>query len=130
MTRHSIVTKAAAALIALTFAAPGDFAARTVAQKHPRRAAVNQREKNQKKRINEGVKDGTMTKDEAKEARGNLRDIKKEERAEVKANGGHLTKSEQKDLNKQLNQNSQEIHAEKHDGSVGAPVAPAAPTAQ
>ncbi len=122
------ISKVLVALFALTLTAPGAFAG-TFKEKHPRRAEVNKRETNQKKRIKAGVKDGTITKDEAKEDRQNLRNIKGEERAEVKANGGHLTKSEQKDLNHQENANSRQIYDQKHDG-VGAAPAEAAPTAQ
>jgi Skp family chaperone for outer membrane proteins len=133
MIRMKFVSKVLLVLCTLSLASSAAFAGpNSFRKKHPRRAEVNARERNQEKRIHEGVKDGTMTKEEAKEARGNLRDIKKEERAEVKANGGHLTKAEQKDLNQQLNKNSREIHEEKHDGAAVPPpaAAPAAPTAQ
>jgi hypothetical protein len=95
-------------------------------EKHPRRAEVNERIKNQDKRINQGVKDGTLTKAQAKELKGEEKGIKAQERAEVKANGGSLTKGEQKQLNQELNQDSKQIYAEKHAGAP-APVAPAAP---
>lgn len=131
MIRLTTVSKAVLLLVSVGVAAPVAHAAR-FAQKHPRRAEVNARERNQKRRINQGVKNGTMTKEEAHQERQDLRNIKREERAEVKANGGHLTKSEQKDLNHQLNQNSKDIYGEKHDGSAPAPAAPAAeaPVAQ
>jgi hypothetical protein len=127
----TLISKAIIAVFALTLAAPGAFAG-NFKEKHPRRAEVNQRERNQRKRIHEGVKDGTISKVEAKADRQNLKKIKGEERAEVKANGGHLTKDEQKDLNQQLNKNSQAIHSERSDGApaAAAPAAPAAPTAQ
>lgn len=83
-------------------------------EKHPRRAEVNHRVRNQAKRIHEGVKTGEMTPEEAKMQRENLRAIKKEERTEVKANGGHLTKEQTKDLNQKLNENSKQIHDAKH----------------
>ena len=129
MTRTLTLSKALIALLALSFAAPSAFAARKFEHKHPRRAEVNEREQNQKERINEGVKDGTITKSEAKEDRKNLRNIKAEEKADVKANGGHLTKDEQKDLNQKLDKNSKQIGQEKHEGSTAAPKAPAAPAA-
>jgi hypothetical protein len=113
------------AILVLIAAGAGSFAhAADFQQKHPRRAEVNQRERNERKRINDGVKDGTMTKAEAKDARQNLRNIKGEERAEVKANGGHLTKSEQADLNRQENANSKQIYQDKHPAAP-APAAPA-----
>lgn len=134
MIRHSTVSKVLVALFAVSAASPA-FAARPFAQKHPRRAEVNGRVKNQERRINQGVKNGTMTKEEAHEQRQDLRNIKREERTEVKANGGHLTKSEQKDLNKQLNANSKDIYQDKHNdvnrpaNSAAAPVAAPAPEA-
>ena len=98
-----------AVLLTLTNASfAGDFK-----KKHPRRAEVNQRVRNQEKRINAGVKSGTMTAEEAKEDRKNLRGIKREERADVKANGGHLTKEQTKGLNQELNTNSKEIQEDK-----------------
>ncbi len=123
MIRPSTVSKILVALFAVSSVAPA-FAARPFVQKHPRRAEVNGRIKNQERRINQGVKNGTMTKEEAHEERQDLRNIKREERAEVKANGGHITKSEQKDLNRQLNANSKDIYQDKHN-DVNRPAAPA-----
>ena len=62
-----------------------------------------------------GVKSGELTAAEAKTLRGEEAGVKAEERAEVKANGGHLTKGKQKQLNQELNQDSKQIYAEKHD---------------
>ena len=98
------------------------------AKEHPRRAEVNGRIRNQQRRIHEGVKNGTMTKEEAKSERKDLRGVKREERSMVKANGGHLTKEETKDINGQLNKNSKDIYNDKHEGAPAAPAsnAPAA----
>jgi hypothetical protein len=102
---------------------------------HPRREEVNDRVRNERKRIKEGVKNGSISKDEAKKMRGELKGIKAQERAEVKANGGHLTKGEQVQLNKEENGVSKQIAEEKHEGSSGpsspsasAPVSPSAPS--
>jgi hypothetical protein len=99
----------AIALVTTSLARAEDFK-----EKHPRRAEVNQRIKNQNKRIAEGVKSGKLTPAQAKELRGQEKGIKAQERAEVKANGGHLTKGEQKQLNSELNADSKQIYAEKH----------------
>lgn len=123
MIRLSTASKILAALFAVSAVTPA-FAGRGFAQKHPRRAEVNGRLRNQERRINQGVKNGTMTKEEAHEQRKDLRNIKREERAEVKANGGYLTKSEKHDLNKQLNANSKDIYQDKHN-DVNRPAAPA-----
>jgi V8-like Glu-specific endopeptidase len=91
------------------------------ATEHPRRNQVNKRVDNQRGRINEGVKNGELSKKngelskgQARQLRANDRAIKAQEHAEVKANGGHLTKAEQRQLNQEENANSKLIHDEKH----------------
>jgi Skp family chaperone for outer membrane proteins len=84
------------------------------ATEHPRRNQVNKRVDNQRARINEGVKNGELSKGQARQLRANDRAIKAQEHAEVKANGGHLTKAEQRQLNQEENANSKLIHDEKH----------------
>ena len=84
------------------------------AVEHPRRNEVNTRIDNQRERINQGVKNGTLTSQEAHQLRANDRAIKQQEHADVKANGGHLTPAEQKQLNQEENANSTLIHDEKH----------------
>jgi hypothetical protein len=86
----------------------------TFSQQHPRRNEVNQRVDNQRARINEGVRDGKLSPQQAAQLRANDRAIKQQEHAEVRANGGHLTPGEQKQLNQEENANSQMIRAEKH----------------
>lgn len=98
-------------------------AAETFAEKHPRRAEVNARLRNQNKRIREGLKSGKLTPAQAKALRGEEAGIKAQERAEVKANGGYLTKGEQKQLNRELNQDSRQIYSEKHPTASTTPVA-------
>ena len=84
------------------------------ATEHPRRNQVNKRVDNQRARINQGVKNGELSKGQARQLRANDRAIKAQEHAEVKANGGHLTKAEQRQLNQEENANSKLIHDEKH----------------
>jgi hypothetical protein len=84
------------------------------ATNHPRRNEVNKRAGNQRGRINQGVKNGSLSKGQAKQLRQNDNQIKAQEHADVKANGGHLTKGEQKQFNKEENANSQMIKDEKH----------------
>ena len=79
------------------------------AKDHPRRSQVNKRLKNQNHRINEKVKNGEMTKTEAKKLHREDRNIRQEERLMAKQNGGHITKQEQRTLNQQENQVSREI---------------------
>jgi len=80
------------------------------AKDHPRRHEVNDRLKNQNRRINQKVKSGKMSKAEAKKLHTEDRNIRKEERLMAKQNGGHITKQEQRTLNQQENKTSREIH--------------------
>ena len=75
---------------------------------------VNTRVENQRERINQGLKNGKLTGQEAKQLRANDRAIKQQEHADIKANGGYLTPAQQKQLNQEENANSQMIHDEKH----------------
>ena len=112
-----------------SFARDNDFA-----EKHPRRAEVNKRIREERKRISEGVKSGKLTPEQAKQLNGELKGVKAEERTEVKANGGYLSKGEKKQLNQELNQDSKQIYQEKHPGAPAPTLppnsssAPAAPT--
>ncbi len=84
-------------------------------ENHPRRTEVNNRLKNENKRINQGVKNGTLTQSEAQQLRSQDKNIRQEERNMAANNGGHITKAEQKDLNQQENAASKQIYQEKHD---------------
>jgi len=76
---------------------------------HPRRVEVNERLKNQNARINKEVKEGEITKKQAKALKTEDRQIKTEEKSMAAQNGGHITKSEKKVLNQQENQVSKQI---------------------
>ena len=103
-------------LTGFMFLAAGSTArAETQWQKdHPRRTQVNKRSNNQKRRINQGVKNGTLTKQQAGQLRKENRQTRQEERDMASQNGGHITKQEQKTLNQQENQQSRQIYNEKH----------------
>jgi Skp family chaperone for outer membrane proteins len=88
------------------------FAESDWAKTHPRRKQVNNRLNNQNQRINNKVKNGTMTTAQAQKLRANDRNIRQEERDMAKQNGGHITKQEQRTLNQQENENSRQIHRE------------------
>ena len=81
---------------------------------HPRRTQVNKRLKNQNRRINQGVKNGKLNKQEAAQLHKKDRQIRQEERDMASQNGGHITKQEQKTLNQQENAASKQIYNEKH----------------
>ncbi|MGA7596118.1 MAG: hypothetical protein WCA64_13070 [Gallionella sp.] len=76
---------------------------------HPRREEVNNRIKNQDKRIHREVKEGDMSKAKAARMHKKDRRIRKEERAMASKNGGHITKKEQRKLNRQENDVSKQI---------------------
>ena len=76
---------------------------------HPRRAEVNARLANQKKRINEKVADGSMNQAKAAKLHKEDKQIRQEEKDMAAQNGGHITKQEQEVLNKQENQISKQI---------------------
>lgn len=90
------------------------FAAGTVvnalgAENHPRRHQVNQRLKNQNRRINQEVKEGEMSKQKAHKLHAEDHQIRNEERAMASQNGGHISKQEQRTLNQQENSVSHQI---------------------
>jgi hypothetical protein len=93
---------------------PGNPTGGQFAKKHPRRNEVNKRVKNQRKRINQDVKKGDLTQQQASQLKANDAAIKQQEHADVKANGGYLTKPEQRQLNQEENANSKLIHDEAH----------------
>lgn len=77
---------------------------------------VNQRQHSQQHRIQQGVKSGELTKDEAKGLRVEQRSIRQEER-QYKSDG-ILTKAERTDLRQDLNAASRTIYNEKHDSDT------------
>jgi hypothetical protein len=76
---------------------------------HPRRDQVNDRLANQNRRINRELKEGEITKQQARQLHREDRAIRHEERDMAKLNGGHITKGEQKVLNQQENAVSHQI---------------------
>ena len=74
---------------------------------------VNRRQVNQSARVAQGVKTGELTQDEAQDLRTERRDIRETEQT-YKADGT-LTRDERVDLHQQLNEQSKDIYAEKHD---------------
>lgn len=105
---RKIVAVALAA--AFTTALAGAAMAETQWEKdHPRRDQVNDRLANQNKRINKEVKEGELTKQQAKKLHKDDRQIRREERMMASQNGGHITKQEQKTLNQQENAVSRQI---------------------
>src|SRR5690349_9351275 len=100
MKKFSLVVMALSLLVPVSIVladAPAGTAvpAGQFAKKHPRRAQVNHRIKNQRQRINKDLSSGKINQQQADQLRANDRAIKQQERADVKANGGSLTKDQQ-----------------------------------
>jgi hypothetical protein len=81
---------------------------------HPRINEVNNRLDNQQNRINNGLKNGTMTNKQADRDETRDANIARRESVDEAKNGGHLTKQEQNNLNKSENRNSRAIYRQKH----------------
>jgi hypothetical protein len=77
---------------------------------------VNARQRNQHDRIGQGVRSGSLTRDEAQGLREEQRSIRQEERAYK--SDGILTRDERKDLHQDLNSASRSIYDEKHDAET------------
>jgi hypothetical protein len=108
------MTKLLSALLCTAALSAPAFADGKWAANHPRRDQVNDRLANQNRRIDNGVKSGTLSKGQARQLHREDHAIRTEERADAAANGGHITKGEQRQINHQENQVSRQIYAEKH----------------
>jgi hypothetical protein len=104
-------TKAAALLTAalLGTSATATFAGDNWGANHPRREQVNDRLQNQNRRINQELREGEITKGQARQLHQEDHAIRQEERTMSKLNGGHITGAEQKALNQQENAVSRQI---------------------
>jgi len=107
-TMNRIAQILAVSAVALS-ATTGAFAQTQWQKDHPRRAEVNHRLANQNKRIHNEVKEGEITKGQAKALHKEDRQIRQEERDMAAQNGGHITKQEQRTLNQQENKVSRQI---------------------
>ena len=81
---------------------------------HPRVNEVNHRFENQHDRIQQGLKNGSLSHAELATLRGQRAAMKTEEHTMRADDGGHLTKADQRALNQQENQRSREIYQFKH----------------
>ena len=108
----SRATKAAAIVFGIAFA--GITGVNAMAEtkwerNHPRRDQVNDRLQNQNRRINSELRQGEITKGQARQLHSEDRAIRGEERTMSKLNNGHITPAEQKSLNQQENAVSRQI---------------------
>jgi FlaG/FlaF family flagellin (archaellin) len=78
---------------------------------------VGQRRENQQDRIANGIKNGSMTANEAARAENHEQGINKQIASDRAANGGKLTPQERKQINRQQNGASRQVFREKHNGA-------------
>jgi hypothetical protein len=76
---------------------------------------INERQRNQQKRIGEGVENGSLTPGETAHLEKQEAAIHHEVKTERKANGGTLTAQERRQVNRQQNRESRRIYKQKHD---------------
>ena len=102
---------AAGLMLAGLNAIPADASARGWNRSHPARSHINHRIARQQVRITHEVREGDMSRNEARGLRQDLHGVRKQERAYAQSNGnnGHLTRAQARNLNRQLNQNSHAI---------------------
>ncbi len=79
---------------------------------------VNERQRNQQKRIGEGVKNGSLTSGETAHLEKQESAIHGEVKQDRKANGGTLTAQERAQVNRQQNRESRRIYRDKHNGKT------------
>ena len=76
---------------------------------------INERQRNQQKRIGEGVENGSLTPAETARLEKQEAAIHHEVKQERKANGGTLTPQERRQVTRQQNRESKRIYQQKHD---------------
>jgi hypothetical protein len=76
---------------------------------------INERQRNQQKRIGEGVENGSLTPGETARLEKQEGAIHHEVKTERHANGGTLTARERRQVNRQQNRESRRIYRQKHD---------------
>src|SRR6266699_4002907 len=94
----------------------GEAAAPAPAEKP--KPTVAQRKENQQDRIANGVQSGQLTAGETANLEKKEAAINKETAADRAANGGKLTAAEKKQVNRQQNQMSKQIYADKHNANT------------
>jgi len=73
----------------------------------------------QHKRIKQGVKNGTITKDQQQQLATEGKAINQERKADLAKDGGKLTKDDRHTLEKEEDARSKEIYQDKHPASTG-----------
>ena len=104
------------ALISKSIIAAGALAAFALAAAPLAASAgeVHNRVVNQQVRINQGLRNGQLTRGEYLRDEGHLAHINAQRRFDLHQNGGYLTPGEKYHLNRELNRNSGRIYVTKH----------------
>ena len=76
---------------------------------HPRREEVNDRLRNQDRRINEERREGEISGRQARQLHREDRHMRNEERRMAARDGGHITRADQRILNRQEDRVSRQI---------------------
>jgi len=102
--KHSMKTTILTLAVTMLTASVTNAMAQTAWDRdHPRRDQVNDRLLNQNQRINREVREGELTKGQARHLHAEGRAIKNEEHTMAGLNHGRITGAEQKALNQQEN---------------------------
>ena len=110
-----ILTGAAVLTLGLAILSESAKAESDFAKRHPRRAEVLRRDRNEIRANNRAAAQGKITKGQAAKLDREDAAIRRQEQADAAANGGHITKAEQRDLNREENRVSRRIYNIKHD---------------
>lgn len=88
----------------------------SIAEAQTRTPVINQRQRNQERRIRQGVRNGELTRNEAHHLRADERDIRQDKRM-AKADG-HMSRAERRHLRRDENRASRAIYRAKHNRRV------------
>jgi hypothetical protein len=104
-------------VVSLFFAAVFVLGVSAVSMAGPR--GINKREYNEQRRINQGIRNGELTRHEAGRLEAGLARIRIDER--FARRDGEITCRERARLNRELNRESRAIYRQKHDGQDRLP---------
>jgi len=90
------------------------FGISAIASAQTRTPRINQREHNQQRRINQGIRSGELTRREARRLDAQEGRIRADEA--IAKSDGKVTKAERVRLERELNHTSKHIYNQKHDG--------------
>lgn len=116
-----LVFSVLAAVLCLSTASNAGAAEGNWKKKHPRRAEVNQRDRNLKNKTEAAEKSGKITDGQADRLEKQENAIHSQEKADAAANGGHITKGEQRDLNREENKVNRELKRDERKDARKAP---------